>query len=166
MGSYLVFVVAAAISVPSGLSPRMAPAVGEQPVMLLRAEGVQVFECRPLAIEADRFAWSFVAPEATLYDGGRATARHGGGQSWEAIGDPSSVTGSVRAIQDGGPNNIPWLSYRALPAGESGLFAGVTSIQRVNTVGGAAPDGGCDATHVGDQVRVAFNADYYFYKRQ
>ena len=41
----------------------------------------------------------------------------------------------------------------------------MTSIQRVNTRGGAAPVGGCDETHVGTEARVDFSADYYFYKR-
>jgi hypothetical protein len=44
------------------------------------------------------------------------------------------------------------------------MFAGVSSIQRVNTAGGAPPRGACDDTHVGDEARVAFTADYYFYK--
>jgi hypothetical protein len=46
------------------------------------------------------------------------------------------------------------------------MFAGVTSIQRVNTSGGIAPAKGCDDTHTGSETRVAFSADYYFYKRR
>jgi hypothetical protein len=42
----------------------------------------------------------------------------------------------------------------------------VTSIQRVRTAGGAAPAAGCDAARVGEEVRVAFSAEYYFYKRR
>ena len=46
------------------------------------------------------------------------------------------------------------------------MFAGVTSIQRVNTNGGIAPATGCDDSHAGNEARVAFSADYYFYKRR
>ena len=45
------------------------------------------------------------------------------------------------------------------------MFAGVTSIQRVNTDGGAAPTRGCGPDNVGAEARVAYRADYYFYKR-
>jgi hypothetical protein len=45
------------------------------------------------------------------------------------------------------------------------MFAGVTTIQRVNTRGGALPTDPCDETHAGNEARQAFTADYYFYKR-
>src|SRR2546425_489608 len=54
----------------------------------------------------------------------------------------------------------------AIPAGEDGIFAGVTSIQRVNTSGGVAPATGCSADAAGAEARVAFTADFYFYKRR
>jgi hypothetical protein len=60
--------------------------------------------------------------------------------------------------------NLPWVLMRAQPLAETGLFAGVTSIQRVNTLGGATPTSGCGADNVGDEARVAYRADYYFYK--
>ncbi len=43
-------------------------------------------------------------------------------------------------------------------------ISGVTTIQRVDTRGRAPPVTGCDDTHVGDEVRVPFTAEYYFYK--
>jgi hypothetical protein len=46
------------------------------------------------------------------------------------------------------------------------MFAGVTSIQRVNTTGGVAPPGGCSAANAGAESRVPFTAQYYFYKRR
>ena len=47
-----------------------------------------------------------------------------------------------------------------------GLFAGVTSFQRVNTNGGAPPRAGCDADHGGAEARQNFTADYYFYRKR
>lgn len=48
----------------------------------------------------------------------------------------------------------------------SGRFAGVTSIQRVATRGGAEPDIACDASRSGQEARVKYTARYYFYKRK
>jgi hypothetical protein len=39
----------------------------------------------------------------------------------------------------------------------------VTYIQRVNTVGGLAPEYAGD--YVGEEVRVPYAADYYFYRK-
>jgi hypothetical protein len=36
----------------------------------------------------------------------------------------------------------------------------------VKTSGGVAPASGCDSDHVGSEARVAFGADYYFYKKR
>ncbi|HET9470850.1 MAG TPA: DUF3455 domain-containing protein, partial [Usitatibacter sp.] len=85
---------------------------------------------------------------------------------WESLDDRSSVTGIPRRMQAAGGGNIPWELLGAMPAGEDGMFAGVTSIQRVNTRGGAAPATACDDAHVGEEARSAFTADYYFYKRR
>ena len=42
----------------------------------------------------------------------------------------------------------------------------VTSIQRLSTHGGKAPNGGCDSSHKGEQTRSHYTAVYYFYTRQ
>jgi hypothetical protein len=44
-----------------------------------------------------------------------------------------------------------------------GIFHGVTYIQRVNTVGGLAP--GQAGDFVGQEARVPYSADYYFYRK-
>jgi hypothetical protein len=72
----------------------------------------------------------------------------------------------VRERQDGGAGNIPWLLLAATPSGADGRFAGVTSIQRVATRGGVEPSSGCDASKAGQEARVPYAADYYFYKRK
>jgi hypothetical protein len=105
-----------------------------------------------------------VAPDATLYDGPASVARMASPRHWESLYDLSSVSGIPLRLQSAGSGNLPWELMRAVPVGDSGIFAGVSSIQRVNTEGGAPPRDGCDATHLGDEARVAFSADYYFYK--
>jgi Protein of unknown function (DUF3455) len=39
----------------------------------------------------------------------------------------------------------------------------VLSIQRLNTKGGKEPANGCDNSHVRREVRVPYEAEYYFY---
>jgi hypothetical protein len=42
----------------------------------------------------------------------------------------------------------------------------VVSIQRLQTKGGKAPATGCAASHRGEQARIPYTADYYFYMRE
>jgi hypothetical protein len=156
----------AAISPPAGLTSKIAASADEEPAFMLHAEGDHVFECKPLPGDPDRFAWVFSAPEATLYDAGTPVARHTAQNMFEAIADRSAVSGTIRARQDGGPNNLPWLLLRGQAMPDAGLFSGVTSLQRVNTEGGVAPESGCDENNVGKEARTAFTADYYFYRRR
>ncbi len=158
--------VAGAVSEPSGLDGKLRASSDEEPALLLSGGGTQVFTCRVMGTDPETYSWAFVAPDATLRDGARSVARHASVNQWESIVDGSSVGGSIRAAQAAGGDNLPWLLMRAIPAGDSGIFAGVTSIQRVNTQGGVAPAGGCDENHQGEEARVAFSADYYFYKRR
>ena len=51
----------------------------------------------------------------------------------------------------------------ARSVGAEGRFARVTSIQRVNTHGGAAPGRPCDAGAVGEREQVPYTADYLLY---
>ena len=91
-----------------------------------------------------------------------------------------SAAGSyeVRIQADGGANEvvvarsigdvvraaIPWLLLRAVAHSGPGLFSEVTYIQRLETVGGTAPASGCDASTVGAQARIAYQARYVFWK--
>ena len=148
---------------PPGVAPVLQPSAAEQPSMALSEAGVNIFECRPNAGAAGGYAWSFIAPDATLYDGNRSVARRTTPNLWESSEDRTSVSGFARAALNSG-DNLPWALYRALPVGDTGLFAGVTSIQRVNTRGGLAPPTGCTEATAGSEQRVAFTADYYFYR--
>ena len=164
--SFIALPALAAITEPSGLSEKLRPSANEQVAFVLNAEGVQIYACNPSANDPNAYAWAFVAPEATLAEGGASIGRHSAGPMWESSSDRSSVRGAVRERQDGGAGNIPWLLLGAIPAGTDGKFAAVTSIQRVATRGGVAPTETCDATKVGQEVRVPYTADYYFYKRK
>jgi len=154
----------AAVAEPAGVSAALRAAPGEAPAMMLSARGTEIYTCTPSATQAGAYAWISTAPDVTLYDGTRGVARLATLNHWESLEDRSSVSGIPMRLQAGGAGNMPWALMRGVPLGESGMFAGVTSIQRVNTRGGAAPSAGCDETHVGTEARVDFAADYYFYK--
>ena len=58
---------------------------------------------------------------------------------------------------------IPWLLLAVRSVGPEGSFSKVTSIQRVNTVGGVAPKAGCSQATAGTPARINYTADYYFF---
>src|SRR4249920_4190519 len=132
----------------------------EKAAFVLNAQGVQIYACKPSPKDPSAYAWTFVAPEATLLEGGEMVGRHYAGPTWESSSDRSSVKGSVRERQDGGAGNIPWLLLAATPAEVPGRFAGVTRIERVATHGGVEPAEGCDASNAGREARVPYTADY------
>ena len=149
---------------PAALPPALALAPGEAEIATLSARGVQVYECRSAAAGA---AWTFIAPEAELFEpDGRPAGLHGAGPHWLAP-DGSRLEARVAARADAPlPGAIPWLLLEARSTGAAGRFDRVTRIRRVHTSGGAAPAAGCDAGAVGRQARVAYTADYLFHTQR
>ena len=131
------------------------------------AQGVQIYTCQASATDPTQFVWTFKAPEAVLFKGeGGTVGLHYAGPTWES-NSGSKVVGSVlERSPSPDPNAIPWLLLEAKSAEGPGIFARVTYIQRVNTTGGTAPTEGCDAAHAGQEVRVPYTADYFFYRAQ
>jgi hypothetical protein len=94
--------------------------------------------------------------------------------TWQSSLDSSAVWGekiaSVNAGSDAScPNTgaIPCLLLKTAGAREGnngpGLLAKTTYIQRLNTIGGSAPTGSCQA---GDQALVPYEADYSFFSKK
>ena len=149
---------------PTVAIPGSLDAPGKQVlVRTLWADGVQIYECRKAA-DASFPDWVFVAPEATLKDAnGVLLGRHYAGPTWEA-NDGSKVVGVVKAKADAiNPHAIPWLLLETHSTGKPGLFARITAIQRVATVGGVAPESGCGTATIGKQERVPYTAQYAQY---
>ena len=146
-------------SVPDNLKPGAEESVA----MVLAARGVQIYECRKASDKADAYEWSFVAPEAELFDAtGKKVGKHGAGPTWEAA-DGSKIVGTVKERADASQADaIAWLLLTAKSVGAQGVFSKITSVQRVNTVGGAAPHEGCSRAEAGTVARMPYNADYYF----
>ncbi len=139
----------------------LAAPSNETLVHVLRAEGVQIYACKPDA--AGHYAWTFVEPQANLYDhAGKQVGRHFAGPTW-AADDGSAATGTMVAHEDSpDPKSIPWLRITTTTSGD-GYFSGTRTIQRLYTVGGKAPAGGCGVATAGSPARVPYTAAYYFY---
>jgi hypothetical protein len=154
---------ASAVAVPDALRPGR----DETLAMVVPARGVQIYECRAAQNAAGDHAWTFVAPEADLFDTqGNRIGRHYAGPHWEAS-DGSKFVGKVKARADAPvAGAIPWLLLGAKPLAGTGTFANVTSIQRVNTSGGVAPSDGCSRATAGTSARVDYTADYVLFVAQ
>jgi hypothetical protein len=149
------------------------------------AIGTQNYVCLPTA---SGLAWTFVAPQATLFrtfrgavteqlmthflspnpieDGlSRATWQHSDDSSrvWGRMLSSSSDANFVEA------GAIPWLLLTVVGAEdgpEGGSFlTHAAFIHRLNTSGGVAPSSGCgQAGNIGAIALVPYAADYFFYR--
>ena len=147
-------------SAASAQVPDVIAAPGETVVATLHAEGAQVYECKAAA--DGRLVWQFREPIATLLLDGKTVGRHYAGPSWEH-GDGSVVVGRVAARAPGAtPKDIPWLKLEITERRGSGVLSGVTTVQRINTLGGAA-EGACDKP--GAYMSIAYATDYVFLRQ-
>jgi len=151
------------------------------PYLLGHGVGTQNYVCLPTA--SGGVAWSLFTPEATLFNDAagqvtthffsispksgqiRATWQHSKDTSsiWAKLAEQSTEAPFVK------PGAVAWLKLqqdgtRPGPTGGDKLTI-TTFVQRVNTVGGAAPETGCDqASQIGSKAFVPYTADYIFYK--
>lgn len=145
----------AAAEVPETIAAR-----GETLIATAHATGAQVYECKTNS--DGKLAWQFREPIATLVIDGKTVGRHFAGPIWE-MSDGSAVGAKVSAQAPGASSNdIPLLRLDVVARHGSGLLAGVTTVQRLNTHGGRA-DAACDAP--GTFLSVPYSADYAFYKK-
>jgi hypothetical protein len=152
-----------AAGVPSMANAQLPAAIaapGETVVATWHAEGAQVYECKAGA--DGKLAWAFREPIATLLLDGKTIGRHYAGPTWEHM-DGSAVVGKVAANAPGAtPNDIPLLKLDVVSSRGSGVLTGVTTVQRINTVGGRF-DGACEK--VGAFHSAPYSADYVFLKK-
>jgi len=144
--------------VPDNLN---APA-SEDVILVGHARGVQIYVCQN---SEQKFAWALKAPDAELTDEkGNTIIHHSAGPAWKHT-DGSEVTGKVVAKHDAPKADaIPWLLLSAASHSGEGVLARVTSIQRIHTEGGMAPQASeCNASADGKESRSTYSADYYFY---
>ena len=140
--------------------PTPVAAPDETAVLTVHAEGVQVYECKP--VTDGKLAWSFREPVATLIADGRTVGRHYAGPNWEHV-DGSAVTARTAGSAPGAtPADIPWLKLEVISHRGNGLLSSVATVQRINTSGGEL-SGACDKS--GELKSAAYSADYVFLRR-
>jgi hypothetical protein len=146
---------------------RPTPDLSDYPKLQVPEGNKVAFHAYALGVQIYRWtgtSWAFVAPQAVLFaadsDAG-PVGIHYAGPTWESASG-SLVVGTVleRATPD--PAAIPWLKLEAVFSDGPGIFARVTYIQRVNTVGGLAP--AAPGAVMGEEARVPYLAEYYFYR--
>ena len=110
----------------------------------------------------DGLTWTGPIPDATLFDSeGNIVADHFEGPSWQSPSG-SLVVGTVTGKITVDLTAIPWVRLVPVIKEGPGVFADVTFIQRVNTVGGKAPE--TDGAVIGQVAKVPYTADYFFYR--
>jgi hypothetical protein len=142
------------------------PDLSDCPELKVDEGNIVAFEALGVGVQIYRWngaAWVFVAPEAVLFHGDGVVATHFAGPTWES-NSGSTVVGSTIDFCTPDPDSIPWLKLKAAKTTGPGIFADVTFIQRLNTVGGLAPDEPGD--FVGEVARVPYAATYIFYRKQ
>ena len=151
-----------------------------RPYLIAHAIGTQNYVCAP---KGEGFAWKPYGPQATLFDdNGRQLTTHflspnpdEGGKArptWQHSRDTSAVW--ANPVEDSTdpmyvePGAIAWLKLEIVGRTrgvEGRRLADTTWIQRINTVGGIAPETGCSAaTQLGERALVPYETDYVFYK--
>jgi hypothetical protein len=140
--------------------PATIAAPGETVVISLHAVGLQLYDCKPGA--DGKLAWTFNSPQATLTTNDKVAGHHGAGPSWE-LTDGSGITAKAVANSPGtNPNDIPWLKLEVTSHKGTGQLSDVTTVQRINTVGGVLK-GSCDREKAGEGM--PYSADYVFLRK-
>ncbi len=119
--------------------------------------GAQIYECK--TDPHGDLVWTFREPLASLMLDGRTVGRHFAGPTWEMT-DGSRITGKVVA-QAAAPStdDIPWLKLEVSDRKGSGDLDGVTTVQRIGTIGGKK-SGPCPLA--GELLAEPYAADYLF----
>jgi hypothetical protein len=132
---------------------------GATELLRLHGTGVQIFRCES---RDGRLKWVYQLPDAELRDAaGKLAVRHGARMSFEHV-DGSRLLGEIEDHVDSPlDRSVPWLLIRTQSFGK-GALAGVSYVQRIDTIGGKPPES-CEAAQANQILRVAFSADFVFF---
>jgi hypothetical protein len=140
--------------------PAAIAAPGEAAVLTAHAVGMQNYDCKAGA--DGKLVWTFNSPQATLTAGDKVVGHHSAGPTWE-LTDGSGITAKAVGNAPGtGAGDIAWLKLEVNSHKGSGQLSDVTTVQRINTVGGKL-DGACE--HAGETRAMPYTADYVFLRK-
>lgn len=152
---------------PPIVPPELAVPEGHELTFMAASKGVQIYDCAADASGA--VVWQFHAPRARLFDDcGAEVAHHFGGVDeglpagvyWQDNDGSRCHGGNPVSVPHAG--SIPLLRLEVLDTLGTGVFAHVTFVQRLDTTGGVAPAGACEA---GTRTEVPYTATYVFYSK-
>jgi Protein of unknown function (DUF3455) len=147
-----------------GVDPRvpdeLAPPAGHVLHAVLKAHGVQIYRCQS-------GAWALLEPAAsltgvTVRPVKKVSALLFRGPSWQSNQDGSLLEGdpeSILRVASEHPGSIQQLRVRTGATRGNGTFGKVTYVQRLDTVGGAAPAASCTK----GTIAVPYRAVYRFF---
>jgi FtsP/CotA-like multicopper oxidase with cupredoxin domain len=159
---YLVVILPAIASAGVAIPDAIRPPAGQVAKLTVHAKGDQIYQC---TLNGGVYSWQIQAPDAKLFDGqGQIVGNHYSGPVWE-YKEGSRVVGRVVNKLDVDPAlSISWLLVEVVSHKGNGMFSDVHFINRINTHGGLAPVTVCSSNHLGVEKRMAYTADYVFYK--
>jgi hypothetical protein len=132
---------------------------GQEVAFHVYAIGVQIYRWNGTA-------WVLFAPDAKLYADAGFNGKvgfHYGGPTWESNSGSKVVAARVPGTGCTPDSTaVAWLLLKKVSTDGPGIFNDVTFIQRVNTTGGLTPTE--PGTAVGQERRVPYTAEYYFYR--
>ncbi|HET6996317.1 MAG TPA: DUF3455 domain-containing protein [Chitinophagaceae bacterium] len=154
-----------AVDLPSNLPN------GNTRVATFYAKGVQKYKAKLIAgTNPAQYEWLFVAPLAALFNAGNAkVGTHSAGPTWQLLG---STTDSIyaqaftpaKSAPSSDPRSIDWLQLMPKTGKTpTGIFTGVSYIQRIATSGGKAPLAA--PVNATDTIDVPYTAVYRFTKK-
>ncbi len=155
---------AGGISRPMMPDRSLDPPANQVPVLIAYGQGVQRYVCKEKEQAKGSFEWTLKEPQAKLSDAtGHEIGSHSAGPSWQLADGSKAVKKKLVASVPALPSDaVPWLLLEIESSGK-GALTGTQYVQRVDTVGGAAPLSGCDARHAGATQDVDYRATYVFY---
>ena len=166
---------------PPPVPATLSVEAGHHAFLAGHAVGTQNYICLP---SGSSVAWTLFGPQATLFNADdkqvithflspnpdeQGTLR----ATWQHARDTSTIWAvAIQSSSDPAfvaPGAIPWLLLHVVGAHagptNGAKLSKTTFIQRLNTMGGAAPTDGCtSASDVGKRAFVPYEADYFFYK--
>jgi len=140
---------------------------GNKRVLTVYAIGVQKYKAVAKAGEPGVFDWSFVAPQADLYDvHNNKVGTHSAGPTWQLSANDSIYAQQftpARTAPSPDGTSIDWLLLMPKTGKTpTGKFTGVEYIQRIVTKGGKAPS--TRPTSLDATIEVPYTAIYRFSK--
>lgn len=138
-------------------SPALQPPDGHRLALTTHGTGVQIYDC----VDG---AWKFREPAAVILKDSQPVAVHNAGPTWQSAKDGSKVTAKVKANEPSRhpDRDVPLLLLESTGNRGPGVLEHVRFIQRLDTHGGVAPSGSCDAGRQ-PSTSVKYTATYTFW---